>query len=397
MEKDVRTYPHVGFKSNYELLFNYSEPPLVSPIGDRSLEVFHSENLKYARKLAPRKVKDKILAKYNEFNEFLVSDKNPFKEQAIILENIIEGVDSVDNYSGLELLKLYKYFRNYYLHQASYRVKDIDLLRNLFSKIDIKEDFKGVYLIEEKSELKRCLNDVLNGNYVLSNEDIKYIESIYETLDETVKRLVKTVLSVNYNLCKSNLNDDELKNEFIKFYNFIIDEDFFSEFQRVPNIVDMYLVTNLQIDDFSRLNSLGLPRNIMLTLIDWFKGVYTSIYVMTPNKQQYIVPKNIIFDMHKPPLHIIDSIVSGNYGNFKILDHNEQDLVRTRHVLLDLNSRYGVKLDHYTFLTILYSVIWGEDYKYYRLGDEYKENLDQVSHIVVSSNPVFTRRERNDA
>ena len=385
-------------KSCYEYLLSCTEPPIESPIKGKTIKQFHNENIKFAFDYATDEQAERIFRKYEELKAYFLSDKNKYRHELIVLKRIATGDDSLDNYKGEDLLRLYLYFNKFYRYQASFLSEENTILCKLFKDIDIFKDFKGIYMLEYKSEKSRCLSDVLNGEYFLSQQEAIYFDLEYETQDKETKCRIRKALSKCYSIGESiGLTDKELVNEFKNLYYFIIDSRSSNYTGKPFDIVDMYLTTNIQIEDFKQLFKINLPKEMMTVISRWFKDIYTGMFERNYKNPLFDSSLNIIYEINKPSVHIVKSFTNNSFGLYTPLDHNEKDLEKAHHVLCNLNKKYGVKYDHFTFMAVLRAVIWGEEGSYYNLGDKFKTELDKISHIVVKSEPSLTRRERNDA
>ena len=385
-------------KSCYEYLLSCKVPPIESPIKGKTIKQFHCENLRFARKCATLEQANKIHNKYAELDAYFLSRENEYRNEAIILKNIAAAKDTLDNYHGEALLRLYLYFNNLYRYQASFLGKEINILGEIFKTINLDREFKGLYLLEFKTEIARCLKDVINEEHVLSLEEAVFLDSEYQTQDRDTKGKIRKALSISCRIGRSiGLSDSELKKEFTNLYYFIIENSSENRFSKPFDIVDMYLTTNIQPEDFSRMYSVGLPSHMISVISKWFKETYVSMFEKSLGNPLFDSSRNIVLEMCKPSIHIVKEFINNSFGLYAPIEHNTRDLERAYFVLCDLNKKYGVKYDHFTFMAVLRSVVWGEDSSYYALGNKYKEALDNVSHIVNKGEPVFTRREKNDA
>ena len=397
--------------SNYDksdaaisLLLSRKEMPFIeSPLRNKTITKFYHDINTFSKRVATVDEKEKIGKKYREFSDYLMSEENnEFYREAIIFENIIIGIDKISNYKGRQLLSLYCYFTYIYSKIASFKEDGVKEIRRQFTSVINKDTFVGIYDLRFPGEAKRCVMDALNNKYTLTDDELRHVERMIENADSETKALIHKLFMTKYDIGKSsNLDKKDLASEFKRLYFNIVDESFEAQYGRKINLVDMYLMTNIQPEDFNKVTNVGLPSEEAIKLLQWFKAEYTNKFSNDSHtsRMSYMSGPNlgfIIKRMSSPTNLVIDSFNNGEFGEYQMSYFSQEDLNKTYAVLLDLNRKYGLKMDPYTYICILNSVICGEEGQYYTIAETYKPILDKKTHIVESSNPTFTRRYKNE-
>ena len=384
------------------LLLSQKQPYTASPITNKTIMAYYHDINRFRNTVATPEEKEKINKKFQEFTEYFTSkENNEFYVESIILENVICNKDSLSNYVGKDLLSLYCYFTNTYSKVASYQEEGIKRIRKEFKELINKDTFKGIYDLRFPTEIKRCLVDAVNGEYVLTDEEFYQVESLYENGSNEIKSLLNKLFINVYGIGQSNnLQREELAKEFRRLYYYITDELFEAQLGRKVNIADMYLITNIQPQDFHNVSNVGLSIDEIKTLLCWFKTEFSN----RANKEMLSQCsfntgtnlEQIIKKMGNPSVSVIQEFNCGEFGKYNVKYYSKQDLDRTNEVLLDLNENYGLKIDPYTYLCVLDSVVWGEENTYYKLANTFKPILDKNTHVVKNENPILTRRIKNE-
>ena len=163
------------------------------------------------------------------------------------------------------------------------------------------------------------------------------------------------------------------------------------------SIIDMYLITNVQMEDFASVCDLGIEdKEKVVGLYRWFKNSYSSMYKQRDYMASRLSMENALKKFSAPSAHLIKGFMDGSFGDYAYTTHTKEEAIKAYETLLDLNKKYGVKVDQFTYLAMLNSVVLGEEQIYYKVGRYHKPYLDKTSHVQVESSPMFTRRIKNE-
>lgn len=194
-----------------------------------------------------------------------------------------------------------------------------------------------------------------------------------------------------------DLTVKQARREINKLLHFITTDDFYNEYGRKFNLVDMYLTTNIQVKD------------ILNNYYDYMlEEEYTPIYHFILEQLKSIDNESlksynnsskiqISSRFERPVNKSIEDIKSCKFLFYKKLRASEIDANNAYEILLDLNKKYGVKYDDISYFIILREYIINKENinSFYALGEKYKKDLDLYSHVQVRCIPALTRREKN--
>ena len=386
-------------KTKHEYLLSLDKLPTKSPFNGKSITDFHHDILRFMKQDADDELRQRIINKYQELYIRLMNPKyNPHYIEAMILDNIYNGNDDLKNYHKKMLLKLYLYWSKFFSAEVSFNKDVVKFFREGFASLDLNEEFKDIYLFEYPSEVTRCLEDVVAKRHTLTDEEIEYIDGIYDATSDTNKTLINKIYKDVYGVGKTiGVNNSTLKRDFEKLYEYIFEGKYEEKYHKPFTIIDLYLVTNIQVEDFSSICSLGINnKEKVVALYKWFKDSYSSMFKDGEHMQESLSLNNVVRKYSCPSGYVIKELMSDSFGEYTCINHTNEDTIKAYETLLDLNKKYGVKVDQFTFLAMLSSVVRGEEQIYYKVGRYHKPYLDKTSHIQIESSPMFTRRVKNE-
>lgn len=189
------------------------------------------------------------------------------------------------------------------------------------------------------------------------------------------------------------LDFETIDKEIKKLETLLFSGEFEKEYGRKFNIIDLYLTTNLSVKDIcynyvaymdlvtqKRFLSFCQGQIINVDNIDIFRG-YNSY------------PRTTYLRFQRPAEKRIQKMINMEFILFNNIKICKQDIYKAYQILLDLNEKYGVKYDDISLYYVLDAYIHNYINTYYEIGEKYKAELDQVTHVQKRCIPTLTRRE----
>lgn len=188
-----------------------------------------------------------------------------------------------------------------------------------------------------------------------------------------------------------------IRNEIIKLYNFITTDEFKNKYGRDYTLVDMYLTTNLSIKDLCYDYLRYMNNEERGTILTFIQNQLKLVDNEKINNHK-IDSKNTLYSRFSSPVRKkLNDIVNLHFVTYRKIDGaTEDDAMDAYEHLLKLNEMYGVKYDEISLHIILREFMNGNIQSFYDVAEDYKEELDKVSHVVVRCEPILTRREKNN-
>ncbi len=232
----------------------------------------------------------------------------------------------------------------------------------------------------------------------LNVQTLQFYEEKYATsmisIKDRLRKIYKEELKVGQGY---NLDREIATNEINRLSSFLTTDEFKNKYGREFNIVDLYLTTNLQVSDILENYKEFMDIDTMVSFVSFVKTTLKEIdkqstFQVTTNR----LNKDFLVARFNQPSQVgIDRITDLKLLNYMPIDATLEDARKAHKILLDLNEKYGVKYDDISLYTILKSLINNEIDSYYLVAEDYKNKLDQHTHVQKRCIPLLTRRERN--
>ena len=185
------------------------------------------------------------------------------------------------------------------------------------------------------------------------------------------------------------------RKEINKLLRFISTDDFYNEYGRKYNLVDMYLTTNLQVKDlfenyYDYMDDEEYLKiyNFVIEQLKLIDNTYLRGYNVASRR-------HLSCRFERPVEQDIKDIMERKFLFFRKMIATEVDVQKAYETLVDLNKKYGVKYDDVSLYIVLREYINGNIDSFYELGEKYKKELDIHSHVQVRCISLLTRREKN--
>lgn len=192
-----------------------------------------------------------------------------------------------------------------------------------------------------------------------------------------------------------DLSPKDARRNINKLLKFITTDDFYNEYGRKYNLVDMYLTTNLQVKDLLETYYDYMDDEEYLTIYNFIIDQLVHIDNTYLRGYKTTSRRHLSCRFEKPVEHDIKDIMERKFLFFRKIVATELDVEKAYETLVDLNQKYGVKYDDVSLYIILREYINENIDSFYELGEKYKKELDLHSHVQVRCIPLLTRREKN--
>lgn len=361
------------------------------------LDFLKKPNSNYGKVLFNFNNRDDVQRKFDLFNQQLKDPKiNEYYKEAMALEHIGCGYDSFENYSIDAIRHLIKYFNYEYKRYASFNklvIKSVERqIEEVVNKYEI--DVNGVYDISFKRDLDATIHMIANREREITPDVLAAIEKYYPAsripAKTEIHKIYRDVLNIGAPL---ELSDDRKKEELSKVIGYINGEDFQKRYGHKFNIVDLYLSSNLQVEDIVSISTKYCTKEELITVKRWINSQVQSLSL----SKEALSSVSIKTMFSKPCGLTIENMAKGSFIGTVSLPANQEDAIKAKMLLNSLNEKFGVKYDDLSLHIILQSVIKKEEKSYRIIGEEHKSYLDEVSYVDKSVNPIFTRRKlRNE-
>lgn len=246
-----------------------------------------------------------------------------------------------------------------------------------------------------ENEVKRDLVKSLSTVELIREYEDRYNPVCYNGTKENlkIKNYFKDQLKIADNI---KLDDDAARKELDKFFEFINSPEFMEEYGRPYNFVDIYLTTNLTMKglciDYVHLMSVEEIKALEEFIKDGLSKIDNKSVLCSNLRSK----ENMYLRFTRPAEKRIYNLLNLNQLLFSKVNASKEDMATSYQILLDLNEKYGVKYDEISYHIVVRSYLNNEIDSYYKLGEKYKKDLDEKTHVQVRCIPTLTRRENNE-
>ncbi|MCR5787560.1 MAG: hypothetical protein K6G37_00485 [Bacilli bacterium] len=376
----------------YPYFLGATEPFKESPVPKKSLKDFYKAMRQLEAKSEDINLRLKITNKFADLkNYFIDPTRNPNAEEAHMLFGIINGEISASDLTNIGLIKLYCYFKYEFRFLATFLEDEIKKLNIFFENSVTEEILKDSYDLRYPVEVKRLCTNVVNDEHVLTAEEaFELSDKFYTCANPEEKRKIRIIRAKSTNCGKSiGLNEVDLQKEYMNLYSFISSDEFEKEYGHKYSIVDMYLTTNLQLDDILNVSNVCKDTQVAMTISVWFK------YELSP-----LIPYGVhnVGKQSANNLHARAIAPVNGYINKMKRDETQSNeyIDLTISMLESFEYRYGVEFNLAT-LTKLHELLYEYDPKelkdsFDEIGNRFKDILDQKSFIEYNEPYISARR-----
>jgi len=245
--------------------------------------------------------------------------------------------------------------------------------------------------------MKRGERDTL----ILNRKLLLELEDLYTKYKSTNNNSTKTDISYIYSerlgIGKSPNIDKKAKLEDIKrVYNYITTDEFINKYGREFTIADLYLTSNLQVEDLVKIENGLINKDEYLKFKLFLTKSLSNIF--TSNMHAFnttLSIKAILSKFYSPAQNKINDMKKQNFSDYYNINASFLDVAYASDIMTELNETYGLKVDDISFYLILESVVSKNENSYFEVAEDHKELLDKYTHVAVRCIPQLTRREIN--
>lgn len=224
-----------------------------------------------------------------------------------------------------------------------------------------------------------------------------YTNTHYKKQDQEIRDFYTNTLKVADGI---NLDEQSAKKELDKLYELITTDSFENRYGRKFTLVDMYLTTNLGVNDLIK-NYYGYMNNDQRKVfLRFISRQIKSVDNAKVNNHDTLSKLTISRRFSIPVEKNINKLINLDTVKYNSIDATTEDAADAYSYLTELNSKYGVKYDDISLYIIFREYMEAKKQGLYprvfdKVAVDYKDELDKLSHVVDRSicSRVLTRRE----
>lgn len=264
-----------------------------------------------------------------------------------------------------------------------------------YNKVVVKNK-KKVEKVSKKQPIVKHDRDNLEKLFYY---DEVYTENKDKTKDIEIRKFYTNVLKVADGI---NLDKENAIKELKKLYELLTTDTFRKRYGRDFTLVDMYLTTNLSINDLLK-NYYGYMDNAQRNAFLEFIAKQIKLVDNPQYRNHDILSKLTISRRFSAPVKKnINKIINLDTIKYNGISATVDEAADAYSYFEELNSKYGVKYDDVSFHIIFREYINAKRNDlnprvFDSVAKDYKDELDKLSHVVDRSkcSRVLTRREIN--
>ncbi|MBR5662675.1 MAG: hypothetical protein IKX00_03355 [Bacilli bacterium] len=257
---------------------------------------------------------------------------------------------------------------------------------------------KEVKKVVKKETVQTVKYDKNNLEKLFYYDEV-YTENKDKSKDIEIRKFYTNVLKVADGV---NLDEEDAKKELDKLFELLTTDTFKTRYGRDFTLVDMYLTTNLSINDLLK-NYYGYMDNVQRNAFLEFIAKQIKLVDNPQYRNHDILSKLTISRRFSAPVKKnINKIINLDSIKYNGINATTEDAVDAYLYFEELNSKYGVKYDDISFHIVFREYMNAKKNNIYpkvfdAVAIDYKDELDKLSHVVDRSkcSRVLTRREKN--